>query len=276
MGGNEKLPPFLIFSNFFAMKICILGAGKMGAWLSDALCLEHEVAIYDKDMAKLKYLFNTQRLTSYDEIKAFAPEILINAVTLKYTISSFQDVLPYLPKSCVLSDISSVKTGLKEFYESSGFRYVSTHPMFGPTFANLKELGEQHAIIISESDGLGKSFFKDFFRSLGLNIHEYSFEDHDYTTAYSLSVPFSSTLVFASVMKHQKAPGTTFKKHMNIAKGLLSEDDFLLTEILFNPYTIEQVERIQVQLENLRKLIAERDTEGMRKFLKQVRENIAE
>ena len=119
-------------------------------------------------------------------------------------------------------------------------------------------------------------FFKDFFRSLGLNIHEYSFDDHDYTTAYSLSVPFSSTLVFASVMKHQKAPGTTFKKHMNIAKGLLSEDDFLLTEILFNPYTIEQVERIQEQLENLRKLIAERDTEGMRKFLKQVRENIAE
>lgn len=258
------------------MKICILGAGKMGAWLSDALCLEHEVAIYDKDMTKLKYLFNTQRLTSYDEIKAFAPEILINAVTLKYTISSFEDVLPYLPKSCVLSDISSVKTGLKEFYENSGFRYVSTHPMFGPTFANLKELGEQHAIIISESDGLGKSFFKDFFRSLGLNIHEYSFDDHDYTTAYSLSVPFSSTLVFASVMKHQKAPGTTFKKHMNIAKGLLSEDDFLLTEILFNPYTIEQVERIQEQLENLRKLIAERDTEGMRKFLKQVRENIAE
>lgn len=63
---------------------------------------------------------------------------------------------------------------------------------------------------------------------------------------------------------------------MNIAKGLLSEDDFLLTEILFNPYTLEQVEKIQEQLEILRKLISEKDTDGMRKFLKQVRENIAE
>lgn len=258
------------------MKICILGAGKMGTWLTDALCLDHEVAIFDKDMSRLKYVFNTQRFTEYEEIAAFAPDMLINAVTLKYTIPSFQEVLPYLPKNCILSDIASVKTGLKEFYEQSGFRFVSTHPMFGPTFANLKELGEQHAIIISESDHMGKAFFKDFFRSLGLNIHDYSFDDHDYTTAYSLSVPFSSTLVFASVMKHQKAPGTTFKKHMNIAKGLLSEDDFLLTEILFNPYTIEQVEKIQEQLAVLGDLIKSKDAAGMRKFLARVRENIAE
>lgn len=27
--------------------------------------------------------------------------------------------------------------------------------------------------------------------------------------------PFVSTFVFAAVMKHQDAPGTTFKRHMN-------------------------------------------------------------
>ena len=79
------------------------------------------------------------------------------------------------------------------------------------------------------------NFFKDFYKSLSLNIHDYSFEGHDEAIAYSLSIPFSSSLVFAACMKHQKAPGTTFKKHMIIAKGLLSEEDHLLTEILFNP-----------------------------------------
>ena len=29
------------------------------------------------------------------------------------------------------------------------------------------------------------------------------------------SIPFVSTFVFAAVMKHQDAPGTTFKRHMN-------------------------------------------------------------
>jgi len=256
------------------MKICILGAGKMGAWLTDALCLQHEVAVYDPDKNRLKYVFNTQRFTTLDEIREFEPELLINAVVLKYTLSVFKEVLPYLPATCILSDIASVKTGLEEFYRESGFRFVSTHPMFGPTFANLKDLGQQHAVIITESDHLGKAFFKDFYSSLGVNIHEFTFDEHDQTTAYSLSIPFSSTLVFAACMKKQKAPGTTFKKHYDIARGLLSEDDFLLTEILLNPYTLEQVEKIGEELKILQDLIKNKDSDGLRQFLTKVRANI--
>lgn len=248
----------------------------MGTWLTDALCLQHEVAIFDKDISRLRYVFNTQRLTTLDEITEFAPELLINAVSLKYTLDAFDEVLPYLPKDCIISDISSVKTGFEEFYKKSGRRFVSTHPMFGPTFANLKDLSMHHAIIISESDHLGKAFFKDFFASLGLNIHDYSFDAHDETIAYSLSIPFSSSLVFAACMKHQKAPGTTFNKHMNIAKGLLSEEDHLLTEILFNPFTYEQVENIRFQLKHLLELIDKKDSEGMQAFLNKVRANIKE
>ena len=89
-----------------------------------------------------------------------------------------------------------------------------------------------------------------------------------------MSIPFASTLVFASVMKHQDAPGTTFKKHMNIAQGLLSEDDFLLTEILFNPYTTEQVEQIRKKLKELIEIINKKDSDGMKNFLTDVRKNI--
>jgi len=258
------------------MKICILGAGKMGTWLTDALCLDHEVAIYDPNLEKLKYIFNTQRLTKLQEITEFGPELLINAVTLKFTIDAFKEVIPYLPKSCIISDISSVKTGFKEFYEQVGMRYVSTHPMFGPTFGNLKALQESHAIIITEGDHLGKAFYKDFYGTLGLNIHEYSFIEHDETIAYSLSIPFASTLVFASVMKKQDAPGTTFKKHYDVAKGLLSEDDYLLSEILFNPFTGEQVEKIRLKLKELLSIIEGKDSLKMKEFLAEVRKNIAE
>lgn len=256
------------------MKICILGAGKMGTWLTDALCLSHEVAIYDPNFEKLKYIFNTQRLTKLEEITQFEPELLINAVTLKFTIAAFDEVLPYLPKTCIISDISSVKTGFQEYYDKTGMRYVSTHPMFGPTFGNLKSLSENHAIIISQGDHLGKAFFKDFFGGLGLNIHEYSFIQHDETIAYSLSIPFSSTLVFAACMKKQDAPGTTFKKHFDIAKGLLSEDDYLLTEILFNPFTAGQVEKIRLKLKELLNIIEDKDSLKMKAFLAEVRENI--
>ena len=246
----------------------------MGTFLTDCLCIKHEVALFDTNPSRLRFVFNTQRFTQLEEIKAYEPEICINAVTLKYTISAFESVLPFLPKNCILSDIASVKTGIQAFYKQTGMRYVSTHPMFGPTFANLSDLSTQSAIIIAESDHLGKAFFKDFYGSLQLNIFEYTFDEHDETIAYSLSIPFVSSLVFAAVMKHQEAPGTTFKKHLNVARGLLSEDDYLLSEILFNPHTANQIEAIKSQMTELQNIVEQKDLVRMHQFLKKVRTNI--
>lgn len=256
------------------MRILVLGAGKMGSFFLDLLSFDHETAVFEKDPKRMRFTYNCQRLTTLDEIREFRPELVINAVTVKYTISAFREVMPYLPADCIISDISSVKTGLKDFYEQSGHRYVSTHPMFGPTFANLQQLSEENAIIISEGDYMGRIFFKDLYSKLGLNIYEYTFEEHDRTVAYSLSIPFVSTFVFAAVMKHQDAPGTTFKRHLKIAKGVLSEDDFLLQEILFNPYTGEQVEQIRNELKDLLDIIGSKDAEGMKAYLTKIRNNV--
>jgi len=257
------------------MKILIIGAGKMGRFFADVLSFNHEVCLYDVDPKQLKFVYNAVRTTDLEEVKNFEPELMINAVTIKYTIEAFEKVIPYLSKNCILSDIASVKTGLKEFYAQSGFRFVSSHPMFGPTFASLSDLSTQSAIIIKESDFLGKAFFKDLYGSLKLRIFEYTFEKHDQTTAYSLSIPFASTLVFGSVMRHQEAPGTTFKRHMQIAEGLMSEDDYLLQEILFNPFATKQIENIMGKLSELHDIIKEKDAEKMQAFLKAVRKNIA-
>lgn len=246
----------------------------MGSFFLDLLSFDHETAVFEKDPKRMRFTYNCQRLTTLDEIKEFRPELVINAVTVKYTIAAFREVMPYLPDDCIISDISSVKTGLKDFYEQSGHRYVSTHPMFGPTFANLQQLSEENAIIISEGDYMGRIFFKDLYSKLGQNIYEYTFEEHDRTVAYSLSIPFVSTFVFAAVMKHQDAPGTTFKRHLKIAKGVLSEDDFLLQEILFNPYTGEQVEQIRNELKDLLDIIGSKDAEGMKAYLTKIRNNV--
>ena len=146
--------------------------------------------------------------------------------------------------------------------------------MFGPTFASLSNLADENAIIIKEGDHLGRIFFRDLYSRLGLHIEEYTFEEHDLTIAYSLSIPFASTLVFAGVMKHQNAPGTTFKRHMAIARGLMSEDDFLLSEILFNPNTPAQLSLIQQQLADLQKIVSDRDSIAMKAYLDRVRDNL--
>ena len=258
------------------MKILVMGAGKMGSFFIDLLSFEHEVAVYEKNIRRMRFTYNCQRFTDLEEIKRFSPELVINAVTVKYTLPAFQEVLPYLPKDCILSDIASVKTGLKAFYETCNRPYVSTHPMFGPTFANLHQLNEENAIIINEGDYMGRIFFKDLYQRLGLNIYEYSFQEHDETVAYSLSIPFVSTFAFAAVMKHQDAPGTTFKRHMKIAKGVLNEDDYLLQEILFNPFTSGQVAKIREALKELIDIIDHKDADAMKDFLARIRRHVKE
>ncbi len=256
------------------MRILILGAGKMGSFFNDVLSFDHTMAIYDNDPQRLRFTYNAQRFSSLDEIDEFKPELVINAATVKYTIDAFRQVLPHIPEQCIISDIASVKTGLPEFYAQCRHPFVSTHPMFGPTFASLSNLANENAIIIAEGDHLGKIFFKDLYNRLHLHIEEYTFAEHDQTIAYSLSIPFASTLVFASTMKHQDAPGTTFKRHMAIAHGLMSEDDYLLSEIMFNPNTPAQLQQIQQQLSTLQDIVEKRDSERMKQYLSKVRENL--
>ncbi|HRD17781.1 MAG TPA: prephenate dehydrogenase/arogenate dehydrogenase family protein, partial [Candidatus Marinimicrobia bacterium] len=65
------------------------------------------------------------------------------------------------------------------------------------------------------------------------------------------------------------------RKHLEIARGLLSEDDYLLSEVLFNPYTLQQIELINSRLSFLTHIIRGRDYEEMKRFLDNLRKNIS-
>jgi hypothetical protein len=75
-------------------------------------------------------------------------------------------------------------------------------------------------------------------------------------------------------MKHQDAPGTTFKRHMAIAEGVLSEDNFLISEILFNPNSTKQLALIQEQLAELQEIVKSKDYDRMLAYLNKARVNI--
>ena len=53
-----------------------------------------------------------------------------------------------------------------------------------------------------------------------------------------------------------------------------SEDDYLLQEILFNPYTHDQVSQIRSELKELLEIIDNRDADGMKNYLTKIRKNV--
>ena len=82
---------------------------------------------------------NTYRFTTLEEIKEFEPELVINAATVKYTLDAFRQVLPVLGfKDCIISDIASVKTGLKKFTKkavSDMYRHIPCSALLLPVSA---------------------------------------------------------------------------------------------------------------------------------------------
>ena len=265
------------------MRVLIVGAGHLGSWFAKVLAQDNTVAVYDTNSGKTKALVGLTKIFQLEEVESFRPEIVLNAVNLENTIEAFETLFPMLPSECIISDIASVKTGLADFYQNSGFRFVSTHPMFGPSHPSFgNNFGEKHnckgefAVIIEESDEVGKSFFRQIYESLQIKVFDYSFAKHDKVMAYTLSIPFTSSIVFAACMRQQQAPGTTFKKQLDLAKNVLSEDDYLLSEILFNPHTVRQLELIGSKLAHLTHIIKDKDYETMNLFLTRLRANVVQ
>lgn len=256
------------------MKIAIIGAGHMGSWFIKELSQNNEVVIYDINKEKMYKFKELIHLSNLSDLKSFEPDILFNAVSLQNTIDVFKKSIEYLPKHCVISDIASIKGEIPDYYKRCKHSFISLHPMFGPYFANLKQLKDENVIIISESDKNTKNFFKKFFKKYNICIFEYSFAQHDELMAYSLTLPFASSIVFSACMNNKTVPGTTFSRHRKIAQRLLKEDNYLLSEVLFNPDSLKQLERICSHLEFLKHVIKAKDYEESKKFFDKLRKNL--
>jgi len=255
------------------MRIAVIGGGGMGRWFARRFVPKREVAVYDIQPEKKRILREIHPLGHLSELGDFTPDILLNAVDIRNTIGVFRSATPHLKGDCILADIASIKGELPRYYQDCGFPYLSFHPMFGPGF-NHGQQRRENVIIISESDERAKRFLIDFFQEYPVTIHELPFSRHDAQMAHSLTLPFASSIVFAACMKGGQVPGTTFARHEGMAARLLREDDHLLSEILFNPHSVKQLDRIGSRLQFLKHIIMGRDYPEVRRFLGQLRENL--
>jgi prephenate dehydrogenase len=257
------------------VKIVVLGFGRMGSWLAGELARTHEVFVFDRDPAKTRGAAGVATLGRPGDIAGLKPDWLINAVDLAGTVEAYRAVEDMLPSECILCDMASIKTTLPEYYRRSRFRFGSCHPMFGPTFADPAALGEESAVVVRESHPEAAAFLEAFFREKGVAVRTCTFDGHDRMMAYALTMPFAASMVFAACLDEPSVPGTTFKRHRGIADKLLGEDDGLLAEILFNPHSLPQIEKITQKLEFLKHIIAARDGEEARRLFARLRENLS-
>jgi prephenate dehydrogenase len=257
------------------MRIAILGCGRMGAWLARELGRENSLALFDRDPARSAVVPSARRLGDLRELRAFAPELLVNAVTLGETRAVFAGAEPHLPGRCVLADVASIKGGLVEYYAHCSRPWVSLHPMFGPSHTDMQHLQDENAILLSESDPATAKFFRIFFEDRGIRVFACPAAEHDRWMAYALTLPFLGSMSFAACLEGAVPPGTNFRRQQELAAGLLAEDDHLLAEILFNPHSLPQLERLTARLEFLKHILRGRDFDEARRFFEDLRRRLA-
>jgi prephenate dehydrogenase len=205
------------------------------------------------------------------DLEAFQPDLFLNTVTLGQTREAFAAAEPHLPDACTWADVASIKGDLLEFYTRRGRRWASVHPMFGPGHADMDSPAGENAIILAESDPTIANLFQAFFKIRGVRVFTCPAAEHDRWMSYSLTMPFLVSMAFAGCLEGAAPPGTTFRRQHGLAARLLAEDNQLLTEILFNPYSLPQLERLTDRLEFLKHILRGRDFDEASRFFEDLR-----
>jgi prephenate dehydrogenase len=255
-------------------RILIAGYGRMGAMLGAMLQGENEIAVYDPGLGIEEIPRPLIRFSQPSEAGHFKPDILLNCTGPESTISCFNQFLPFLSGDCIIADIASVKSSLPEYYSSAGVKFVSLHPMFGPTFADNDNLKGLNCIIITESERDGRAFFSSFFSRSGIKVEELSFEEHDMLMAKVLAVPFIATLLFAAGSDEDLPGGTTYKRYIEIARGLFSENHAMLAGILANRYNTRQAQKMMDNLKRLLPMLERQDTGAIEAYIAELEEKL--
>ncbi|MCY0858945.1 MAG: chorismate mutase [Sulfolobaceae archaeon] len=179
--------------NTNAKNVVIIGTGKMAETLTSLISYGgHKVAIshiFEDEAVNLSRKLNVQFIKS-KEISEFADYVILAVAPEALNNPSFIESLKFL-RGKIVMDIFSTKhnnyTKLKKLSIENGFTFISTHPLFGPSYLPV---GERIVIIDEpEMDEKLKEQIIAFWKELGLTPVLMSLDYHDKLMAVIQVIP---------------------------------------------------------------------------------------
>lgn len=258
------------------MKIAIIGGGKMGSLLINYLKDEHEVYVYDKDLAKIKRL-DAKRIR-LEELKTM--DFVIIAVPLELTSDVIEDVARYMSKGSKLMEISSIKYYSYRSLIKVGKRYdlhvLSIHPLFGEGLRSFKD-AKIILIPINEGDyGFVKELFKD------AKIIEMNVKEHDKAMAIVLGLTHLSNFIIGKTIINEdyerlkEIGGTTFRLQSILLESVMNDPPSLSVPLMIHPSMKRYVKRFKKIVDDVYNDIINEDREHLAKSYKHTRDKFSD
>jgi chorismate mutase/prephenate dehydratase len=221
------------------------GSGAMGTWLRKFLeSLKFDVTISDEKIEPVDLEY---------------ADIVFISVPISHAANVITQTAKKISSSCLIVDLSSIKTEVKDALKKSGHPALSLHFLFGPSVSAI-----QNQKIISEKFS-GSKIADDLlqlFKNEGAQIIEMDSDMHDLTMAHIQSLTHFINLSLAQILIKNKLglsgqiSTPVFLSQLSSTLKVLSQNPKLLSEIqTLNPKFLTVLEDyLQIQTDLIKKI----------------------
>ncbi|MBW1693727.1 MAG: bifunctional chorismate mutase/prephenate dehydrogenase [Deltaproteobacteria bacterium] len=151
-------------------------------------------------------------------------ELAIISVPIEVTDTVIKKIGVYLPKNCVLADITSIKAKpLNAMLEAHDGPVIGLHPLFGPTTSIMDK---QIVVVTPGRDLPACSWLVDQFSAWGSIILQVSAEEHDDIMSIVQSLRHFATFTFGQFL-------CRYRLELGMVGRLFAQDPSLYSEIIF-------------------------------------------
>ncbi|MBU2637898.1 MAG: prephenate dehydrogenase/arogenate dehydrogenase family protein [Nanoarchaeota archaeon] len=238
------------------MKIAIIGGkGQMGLMFAEAL-KGHELTLTgSKD-------------NSIESVKD--ADIVIVSVPIRETVKVIEEIAPYMKEDALLTDFTSVKIRPIEAMKKAKCGILGGHPLFDSSVG----FESQNFILCSVKENEHSKWYREFLKSLKLNIIELSADEHDRQMAVIQGLTHISNISLGYALKKlgydlnnaEKLSSPVYLLRLYTAGRILAQDEKLYSDIeMENPYSketakayLEAVKEIEASVEKNDKTAFER------------------
>ena len=222
-----------------ANKIIIVGGyGKMGSIFSELFRLSHYEVI---NLGEMDWPFSSQQFKD--------ASLVLLAVPIDKTLSIISK-LPPLPSTCVLADITSIKSKpIAEMLKIHPGPVVGLHPMFGP---HIKNLAKQVIIHCNGRNPGDYEWLLEQLRIWGAQLQPSTPEQHDKIMRYIQVLKHFTSFTYGVYLRSEEADigelldfsSPTYRFELAMVGRLLTQSPELYAEIILSsPENIAMMRR---------------------------------
>jgi len=275
-----KLSEFRANRRDVSVKIAVIGGyGRMGRWFTKYFATHgHKVVISGARLHKAKAFAEEAGVDfAKNNVEAVKDaDLVMVSVPIPVTSRVIDDICPHMKKGTVISEISSLKSGVVEALVEAAklkVRPLSLHPLFGPGAQKLR--GRKIALVPIIDSEAEKNMAEELFPEAEIVV--VNAEEHDRVMALVLSLPHFMNVIFASVIGEEdlktlkKLGGTTFMLQLTLAECVMTEDPSLQATIqMDNKYVSRYLDDFLSKAETIKKWIVDKDVEKFTRFCDRV------